>query len=156
MRKVLIAAAIVLLTTASAVAMDDLKRMQVASSLGDLLASEQPCGLSFNKAAIDKFIDQNVPADDMEFTSMLATMTTGHEFKSARCRPQHSPRTAGRSSAWPGTTTSSASEAPARGDNSHGRRKPGLDARQAAGHPKTRERRTGASGLPCGSPGAVT
>ena len=87
MRKVLIAAAIVLLTTASAVAMDDLKRMQVASSLGDLLASEQPCGLSFNKAAIDKFIDQNVPADDMEFTSMLATMTTGHEFEIGQMSP---------------------------------------------------------------------
>ena len=87
MRRVLIAAAVIAFSTASAVAMDDLKRMQVASSLGDLLASEQPCGLSFDKAAIDRFIDQNVPPDDMQFTSMLTTMTGGHEYEIGQMSP---------------------------------------------------------------------
>jgi hypothetical protein len=79
MRKVLFVASILLLTTASAVAAGDLKRMQLASSLGDLLASEKPCGLSYDQAAIDKFIDANVPAGDMEFTSTLTMMTEGQK-----------------------------------------------------------------------------
>lgn len=78
-----------------AYALDDLDRMQLATSLGSVLGSEKGCGLTFSQPAIEKFIDDNVPADDMEFPSMLSMMTDGSEIqlremsassKTAHCR----------------------------------------------------------------------
>lgn len=49
----------------------DAERYELASSLGLVLASESFCKLSFDQAAIESYIDKNVPADDMAFTSDL-------------------------------------------------------------------------------------
>ncbi|MCA1304836.1 signal recognition particle [Nitratireductor aquimarinus] len=59
---------------------DDLQRMKMATQLGSLLGSEEACGLSFNHDAVARFIDTKVPEDDMEFTSMLSTMTGGTSY----------------------------------------------------------------------------
>lgn len=60
---------------APAVAQTD--SMAVAMELGSVLASEEACGLSFDLAAIERFIEENVRADDMSFTSTLNMMTRG-------------------------------------------------------------------------------
>lgn len=46
-----------------------------ALKLGDLIASEQTCGLSYDPDAVNAFIDQNVAADDIGFPDTLG-MTT--------------------------------------------------------------------------------
>lgn len=75
--------------------MDDLARMNLATDLGSVIGSEEPCGLTYNQEAIEKFIDNKVPGDDMGFTSMLSMMTDGTALqikdmstsaKTAHCR----------------------------------------------------------------------
>lgn len=92
-RLLMVAASIAL--SGPALAMDDLERSQLAMDLGSVLASEEPCGLTYSSGAIEKFIDQKVPADDMGFPSELSMMTSGAEFqikemtpaaKTAHCR----------------------------------------------------------------------
>lgn len=96
MRKTVAAAglalALPLAWAAEAVAYDT---MQMALNLGAVLAAEKPCGFAYDQAAIEAFIDKNVPADDMGFPAMLTTMTSGAEFelqsmsesqKTAHCR----------------------------------------------------------------------
>ena len=51
--------------------------MQLAQSLGDMLASESLCGLHYIQPAIEAFISKRVRADDLEFNSMLTLMTAG-------------------------------------------------------------------------------
>ena len=46
---------------------------QTASNLGDVLASEKPCALSYDQPAIQSFIDTHVDADDMEFPGNLSS-----------------------------------------------------------------------------------
>lgn len=69
--------------------------MTLAHSLGQVLASEKPCGLSFDQAAIEAFIDKNVDPSDMQFSGTLTVMTGGAEYeiqqmstsqKTAHCR----------------------------------------------------------------------
>lgn len=45
---------------------------EVASQLGTVIASEEFCDLKYNQDAVQKFIEQNVKADDMEFPENLA------------------------------------------------------------------------------------
>jgi hypothetical protein len=47
----------------------------IAIQLGNILGSEEPCGLSYDPAAIEAFIEKNVAADDMEFPGTLDMMT---------------------------------------------------------------------------------
>lgn len=47
----------------------------LAAALGSLIASEQTCGLSYDQEAIQAFIEENVPADDVDFPGMLRSMT---------------------------------------------------------------------------------
>ena len=61
----------------TALAWTDLERSSAAQALGDVLASEEPCGLTYDQDAIGAHIDASVPADDAEFTSMLTMMTMG-------------------------------------------------------------------------------
>ncbi len=72
--------AAIMLIASPALAWSNLDRMKFASSLGSVLAAEQPCGFSFNQAAIADLIEKSVPADDMQFAGMLSSMTSGHEF----------------------------------------------------------------------------
>lgn len=44
---------------------------RIALTLGELLGSEQACGLSFDQAAIEAYIDRNAPADDLAFASTM-------------------------------------------------------------------------------------
>ena len=76
-------------------AAQSLETMNLASNLGTVLAAEEACGLSFKQAAIEAFINDKVPADDMEFPSMLTVMTDGSRIqlksmsqsqKTAHCR----------------------------------------------------------------------
>lgn len=59
----------------------DIERFETASSLGLVLASEEFCNLSFNQTAVESYIDQNVPADDMAFTSDLRAGITMGEYQ---------------------------------------------------------------------------
>lgn len=74
MRAWIAAAAVVAATTAAAQSM---KSMDTAIALGDMLASEGPCGLAYDHAAIERHIERHVPADDMGFASSLSLMTVG-------------------------------------------------------------------------------
>lgn len=67
--------------------------MEVASNLASVLASEEPCGLTYDQAAIEAFIADKVPADDMNFTGMLTLMQRGNAAQiremSASARTAH-------------------------------------------------------------------
>lgn len=52
-----------------------LESMKLANELGDVLASEEACGLKYDQEAIEAFIEKKVAADDMGFTSSLNLMT---------------------------------------------------------------------------------
>ncbi|UNK36584.1 signal recognition particle [Shinella sp. H4-D48] len=56
---------------------DDASFSDVAHQLGNVIASEQPCGLSYNQDAIAKYIEDNVSDEAMGFASMLDLMTRG-------------------------------------------------------------------------------
>ncbi|PIE16350.1 MAG: signal recognition particle [Rhodobacterales bacterium] len=69
--------------------------MRVAQELGTLLAAEKFCGLSYNQAAIGKWIDENTDPSDMGFSSTLTMMIEGSSLmqgdmsessKTAHCR----------------------------------------------------------------------
>lgn len=57
-----------------------LESMQIASALGTVIASEKPCGLSYDQAAISAYIESKVPADDMDFPGTLQMMVQGQEY----------------------------------------------------------------------------
>ncbi len=44
---------------------------RVATDLGQVIGSEEACGLAFDQAAIEAYIAANVPADAMDFTVTL-------------------------------------------------------------------------------------
>jgi hypothetical protein len=46
--------------------------LELASDLGYVLASEEACGLNFDKDAIKKFVQDRVPADDLSFAALLS------------------------------------------------------------------------------------
>jgi hypothetical protein len=66
---------LVLIGTSSSVA--QLESLALANDLGDVLASEEVCGLSYKPVAIERFIAEKVKAEDMGFTNALNTMTRG-------------------------------------------------------------------------------
>ena len=55
--------------------------MELANSLGNVLASEEVCDLSYDQAAIAAFIEARVPADDLTFPSNLSLMTSGAAYQ---------------------------------------------------------------------------
>jgi hypothetical protein len=73
MRNLVASAAVLAATAASAM---DVEVTQLAFDLGALLASEEPCGLAYDQAAIAAFIDANVPPDAMSFSGDLTSATT--------------------------------------------------------------------------------
>jgi len=54
---------------------------ELALNLSSVLGAEEFCGLSYDQAAIQAFIEERVPADDMGFASSLALMTSGADFQ---------------------------------------------------------------------------
>ncbi len=78
-----------------ALASSELERLQLATALGNILASEGTCGLTYKQDAIRKFIDSKVPADDMSFAGDLSAGTSvgaytlkkmSESAKTAHCR----------------------------------------------------------------------
>jgi hypothetical protein len=53
----------------------------IATNLGSVIASEEVCGLTYNQDAIARYIEDNVPADDMGFASTLNLMTDGAGYQ---------------------------------------------------------------------------
>ncbi|MEW6121648.1 MAG: signal recognition particle [Pseudomonadota bacterium] len=76
MRWILVAAAMSLATPAAAQG-----SMEVAMQLGSVLASEGPCNLTYDQAAIEAFIEKKVKATDLDFAGTLALMTAGQEVQ---------------------------------------------------------------------------
>jgi hypothetical protein len=84
--KIMIGAAILAAMVVPAHA-QGLGSMQIATALGSVLASEKACGLSYDQAAIAAYIEDNVSAEDMSFTSTLQMMTAGQEMQIADLSP---------------------------------------------------------------------
>ena len=53
---------------------------QTAIELGSILGVEAHCGLSYDQAAIERYIDDKVPASVMSFPSELRLMTQAAEY----------------------------------------------------------------------------
>lgn len=79
MRTILVTLGCFVATTAAA-QMSDLDRMQLATSLGSVIGSEEACGLSYDQDAIAAFIEKKVQADDMKFPSTLNMMVDGSRY----------------------------------------------------------------------------
>jgi hypothetical protein len=69
---------------ASAASLDS---FTLATALGDVLASESFCGLSYDQDAIKKFIDEHVHPNDMQFPSTLRMMTDGSQMQNDSMSP---------------------------------------------------------------------
>lgn len=67
----------VLMLTAAPSASLATDSIQLAQELGDVIGSEEACGLTFDQAAIERFIDEKVREDDMSFTSSLNLFVRG-------------------------------------------------------------------------------
>jgi hypothetical protein len=52
----------------------------LANELGSVLAAEDFCGLSYDQAAIQAFIESKVKADDMGFAGDLQMQTQGQAY----------------------------------------------------------------------------
>jgi hypothetical protein len=50
---------------------------EIADNLGNVIASEDFCGLHYNQEAIAAYISKHVRQDDMGFAGMLQLMTAG-------------------------------------------------------------------------------
>ena len=90
-----IAAAVLALAAVGLAGAQNFDSMRLATDLGDVLASEEFCGLTYDQDAISTFIESKVKADDMSFTSTLRMMTDGVRYgladmtdsqKTAHCR----------------------------------------------------------------------
>lgn len=60
---------------------DSVSSMTVANNLGTIIASEKICGLEFDQSAIERFIEKNVSANDLEFASTLNMMVSGTSYQ---------------------------------------------------------------------------
>ena len=69
-----------LLFSSQAMAWSDVDRIREAQALGNLLASEDFCNITYNQTAIETYIDSAVPDNDMQFPSMLTLMTDSAKF----------------------------------------------------------------------------
>jgi hypothetical protein len=77
MKRVLLLGLAAMSATSATAQTKQLKSMNLALELGSVLAAEEACGLTYDQSAIERFIDKNVPADDMSFPSSLSMMTSG-------------------------------------------------------------------------------
>lgn len=72
-------ACIVLTCLATPLSAQDLDAL--ARDLGMILASEEPCELSYDTEAVTGFIDDNVPPDALGFSTDLQRMTAGQAYQ---------------------------------------------------------------------------
>lgn len=78
MRPAYIAAALVIVTGAAQA--QNLEVMQKAMALGTLIGSEDYCGLVYDQAAIEGWIEGNIPADAMDFPQTLEMGVTSETY----------------------------------------------------------------------------
>lgn len=69
----------VALIATPSVGMDDFEMLQVANALGAVIAAEEPCGLSYDQAAIAAYIENTVPPERMDFASALQVQIMGQQ-----------------------------------------------------------------------------
>lgn len=81
MKRLFSAALVCLVLAPSQLAAQGFESMKTARELGQMLASEEVCGLTFSQPAIETFIDKKVKPDDMAFTGHLTLMTTGSKVQ---------------------------------------------------------------------------
>lgn len=55
--------------------------MTLANQLGTLLGAENACHLSYDQAAIQRFIARKMPENDLSFGSMLQMMVAGEKIE---------------------------------------------------------------------------
>jgi hypothetical protein len=77
--RIIIAGSLALVPSA-AWATDD----NLAMQLGSILGSEEFCGLEFDQASIQAFIEKRVSANDMDFIASLSLMTQGTRFENEK------------------------------------------------------------------------
>ena len=70
-KRILLAGAIALSATAAHAETDYQRTHELAEQIGMLLASEQLCGLTDNQLAVQRFIEQHVDANDLQFPPLL-------------------------------------------------------------------------------------
>ena len=78
MRRILIGGVLLFYTLSGAQAENG---MILANQLGALLGAEDACHLSYDQAAIQRFIASKVPENDLSFGSMLQLMVTGEKIE---------------------------------------------------------------------------
>lgn len=71
--------ALLLAATAPAIP-QNMESVRIAQELGAVIGSEDACGLNYNQAAIEQFVDDRVRDDDMGFTRNLNVFTQGAHF----------------------------------------------------------------------------
>ena len=57
-----------------------LDTMRKVSEISGLLGSEKICGLTYDQSAIEKWIDDNAPADQMDFAGQVNLQTQGAAY----------------------------------------------------------------------------
>ena len=72
----ILAGCVALVAFADSPRADD-RSQQVALSLGGVIAAESLCGFQYDQAAIQRYIEKNVPERDMEFPGLLNLMVRG-------------------------------------------------------------------------------
>jgi hypothetical protein len=65
----------------------DMNGMKLANAMGAVLASEEPCSLSYDPAAIEAFIAELVDPADLDFAPQLAIQTRGVGHQIERMTP---------------------------------------------------------------------
>ena len=76
----LLLAPLLLMFAAGPALAQNLEAMQLANELGALLAAEEHCGLSFDQAAIERFMAEQPAAADLSFPQNLVLMTQGQSY----------------------------------------------------------------------------
>ncbi len=77
MKTYLVVAVMVAIVTGATPTVAQQDSLRLASDLGSVLGGEAGCGLKYDQAAIKAFIDAKVRPDDMQFPSLLRTMSQG-------------------------------------------------------------------------------
>lgn len=70
-------AAALLAAPGPAAAMTDIEAITHAGALGSILAAEDPCRLTFDQEAISAYVKRTVPADRIDYASLLQTQILG-------------------------------------------------------------------------------
>lgn len=78
--RLLIAPAVMLMLCGQSAA-EGIDPDKAASSLGNVLASEEVCQLHYDQAAIATWVETNIAETDMEFPATLARMVRGFKYE---------------------------------------------------------------------------